>query len=121
MPQLRETGLNALPHLREQELAGGRIGARDKQDLCLLLKQLSSRLAPITQVSDRHAPVARFAEREQRVSVINRAGCQHDIEKAARHVAQAMQLEAEEPALTCFPEARAVLSHQAHPPMPKLM
>src|SRR5215207_1573561 len=117
MPQLRETGLNRLPYLREQELLCRRIRACDEQDLSLLLKQGSGRLASIAQVSERHSTVARFAQREQRVTVIYRAGRQHEIEKASRNMAQTVQFEAKEPTLRSFPEACAILPHQTHSPM----
>src|SRR5215216_1540390 len=117
MPQLREACLNGLPHLRKQELASGRIPARDEQCFGLLLKQGSRGLATIAQVSEQDSAIAGLAQREQRRAVIEAGGRQHDIEKTPGDGAQSMQFEAEEPALTCLPEACAVLSHQAHTPM----
>ena len=117
MPQLREAGLNRLPHLREQELPGGRVPARDEQHIRLFRRQGSRRCAPIAQVSKQDSTIACLAQREQWVAVIEGGGRQHDIEKPPGNGAQSMQFEAKELALTCLPEACAVLSEQPHSSM----
>ena len=64
MPQLRETGLNALPHLAQQLLVQRCILTRDEQKLSLFDRQ-GRRLTTIAQVAQQNAAVRTFRERQQ--------------------------------------------------------
>src|SRR3954471_11543059 len=113
MPQLRETGLNALPHLAQQLLLSRRVFARDEQEFGLFGHQPGSRLTTIPQVANQDAAVAALTQGQQRVAVITRGRQEQDVQEASRYVAQGMQLKAEEPTLRAFTETSAVFTQKS--------